>query len=568
MMHDWIITDRTEAAAASLAKAIGIPPVVAGILIARGIETPEAARRFLDPELADIPDPFALANMPKAAERVADAVARGETVGIFGDYDADGVTATALLARFLRETGAATVVALPSRFGEGYGLTSAAVDDLAARGATLIVTVDNGTRAFEAIRHAKGVGLDIVVTDHHDPDGELPQALAIVNPKLAGTPPALKHLSGCGVAFMLALGVRRLLRERGLLGDPEPNLRQHLDLVAVGSIADAVELTGANRIFARHGIAELARSGKRGLRALMDVAGSDPARLTPGTVAFQLAPRINAAGRLADAGRAFALLVAEDATEALSLARELDGANRERQQVEERILNEALAMAERGGNAGRAAVVLASENWHVGVVGIVAAKIAERFGRPAVVITRDPRPARGSARSFGGINLVEALASCSDLLVAYGGHAMAAGLSVDAGSIDAFAERLDGVCAKLAATVAPRRLRLDAAIGAAEITGDLAAAIAKLGPFGAGNPEPALLLAGADVLDRRTVGNGHLKLRVRSQGLHFDAIGFGLAASFPEGAARVDLAFLPEFNTFQGITSVQLKLRALRPASE
>ena len=568
MNQDWSIRAIDDSLAERLASEAGLSSVAAGLLLSRGVRSAEDARRFLSPELSDIPDPFSLPGMEAAAARIAAAVKGGERIAVFGDYDADGVTSTAILARFLSEVGAAPLTALPSRFGEGYGLTAQAVDDLKAGGATLIITVDNGTKAFEAIDHARSAGVDVVVTDHHETEGALPRAAAVVNPKREGSPAELANLCGAGVAFMTALAVRKLLREMELLPSPEPNLRRHLDLVAIGAIADSVELTGANRIFAKHGIAEISRSGKPGIRALMAVAGSDPAKLTPGAVAFGLAPRINAAGRLSDASRALTLLLSEDPEESAKIAGELDAANRRRQEVEEKIVSEAMAMLENDRDLpSRSAIVLSSEGWHIGVVGIVAAKIAQRFSRPAVVITRDAMPARGSARSFTGINVVEALASCGELLVKFGGHMMAAGLSIDARSIEPFAARFDEECARRSAEAGPARLVVDAEVSPGEITEELVSELAKLGPFGPGNPEPVLMLRSARVSGARIVGNGHLKLTAKCGGLSFDAIGFGMADSLPPGDSEVSLAFLPEINTWQGFSSVQLKLCALKPLS-
>ena len=569
MPQKWIIHEVDEVRGRRLASEAGLHPVVAGLLLSRGICSADEAKKFLEPKLSDIPDPFSLSGMEEAASRIADAFEASERIAIFGDYDADGVTATAILSRFFAEAGFAPLTSLPSRFGEGYGLTSAAVDDLKDKGVTLIVTVDNGTRAFEAISHARAEGVDVVVTDHHDVGSSLPDAVAVVNPKREGSPGELLHLCGAGVAFMLTMALRKRLRERNRLASPEPNIRQHLDLVAIGAIADSVELVGANRIFAKHGLVEIARSKKSGIRALIEVAGSRADKLTPGAVAFQLAPRINAAGRLSDAGRALKLMLSDDESESSTIARELDAANRERQAVEERIVTEAMSiLAADPRLPSRSAIVLSSDGWHVGVVGIVAAKIAQRFCRPAVVITRDSRPPRGSARSFTGINMVEALSSCGDLLVKFGGHAMAAGLSVEESSIEAFTERFDEACAALAPLTSPNSLSIDARVSADELTEELAAGIASMGPFGAGNPEPVLMLDEAEIVDRRIVGNGHLKLKLKSGGLIFNSIGFGMADSISPEARSVSAAFTPELNTWQGMTSLQLKLCALKPASE
>lgn len=566
MSQDWIIADIDDGAALELAADVGVHPITARVLIARGAAESKSARRYLEPALTDIPDPDALPGMEEAVTRLAQAVGERETIALFGDYDVDGVTGTALLALFLSAVGAQPIPFLPDRQGEGYGLAPAAVEEMRASGATLIVTIDNGTRSHEAIARAREKGIDVIVTDHHPVGQKLPPAIAIVNPKLPGTPEALAPLSGCGVAFMVVLGLRRRLREKGLLPSPEPNLRQHLDLVALGTIADAVDLVGVNRPLVRHGLAEIARSGKPGIRALMDVSGTDPARLSPGNVSYQLSPRINAAGRLLSAHKAYDLLLADDMATARPIARELDAANRERQRIEERIVGEALTMAAQATAGGpRSGLVLASKGWHVGVIGIVAAKVAERSRCPAAVVSLDMTPARGSARSVHGIDVARALAASADCLVRHGGHAMAAGFSLDADQVDSFAERFERACADLAPADRRQALSIDAIAAPLDITGRLAQEIASCQPFGNGNPEPLIALLDADVVDRRIVGIKHLKLRLRSQGIHFDAIGFGLGDALPPEVNRVALAFVPEIQTFQGVSSVQLKFRAVKP---
>ncbi|MFH0799041.1 MAG: single-stranded-DNA-specific exonuclease RecJ, partial [Pseudomonadota bacterium] len=431
-------------------------------------------------------------------------------------------------------------------------------------GARLIVTVDSGTRAAEGIARAKGFGIDVVVTDHHEAKGELPSAHAIVNPqRLAGYSPH-RELSGCGVAFMLALALRKKLRNDGKLPSPEPNLKRQLDLVALGTIADVVPLSGANRILVRHGLGEIADARRPGIAALIEVSSTNTGEMNPDSIAFQLAPRLNAAGRLGSAHEALDLLMCDDPSRSLEIARSLDRANRERQRVEGVILEEAYAMLSARGSTGQSSVVLSSDGWHVGVIGIVASKIARRAGIPAVVISRDSKPARGSARSIDGINLVEALSECGDLLVRYGGHTMAAGLSINEDRIDEFSARLDGICRKMLPIGALHHLLIDAEVMPSEINGELIAELSNLKPFGAGNPEPLLAMRGASVLSRRILGQKHLKLRVGSGGFGFDAIGFNMAGDLLEDQKNISLAFTPELNTWNGTTSVQLKIKDIK----
>lgn len=558
----WIVTDTNEALTKSLAGTLGIHPVTAKILLNRGVKDAEGAGRYFNPKLSDIPDPFLIPDMEKGAARIALAVEKKEKIAIFGDYDADGVTGSALLSLFLDAVGNRPLVFLPDRQGEGYGITKSAIAKMVAEGSRLIITVDNGTRAVDEISYAKSLGMDVVVTDHHNVEGGLPFACAVINPQRLTGDSELRELSGCGLAFMTALAVRKILREKGLLSQPEPNLKEHLDLAALGTVADAVPLVGINRILVRHGLLEIAGSKKAGIRALIEEAGTDVKTYGTDSVSFHLAPRLNAAGRLGSAHNALSLLVCGEESEARETARLLDGLNRERQKVEGKILNEAVLLIEKEVLKKRtASIVVASENWHVGVIGIAAAKISERWGMPTAVITRDFKPARGSARGLLGGDLVGLLSVCGEHLVRFGGHAMAAGFAIEEKNLDRFAESFDRVCASAAGGHTADALRIDAELNACDLSAKLVEEISNCRPFGIGNPEPILLMQNLSVLSARTVGNGHLKLCVRKDGVMFDAIGFRLAPKFPFEARSVSLAFVPEFNTWNGVTSVQLKIR-------
>lgn len=569
MSQDWIIADVDDVAARQLAGATGLHRITARILINRGATEIDLTRRFLNPQLSDIPDPYLLPDMTQAISRIAMAIAKREQIAIYGDYDADGITGTAILTQFLREIGVSPIVALPSRFGEGYGLTPQAVAAFVKQGAHLIITIDNGTRAHEAIDYARSLDIDVVVTDHHEAGKSLPNAVAVVNPKCSNTPSSLASLAGCGVAFMLVLALRRHLRESGVLNSAEPNLRKCLDLVALGTIADAVDLTGVNRILVRHGLAEISKAERIGVRALIDVSATNPKAIRTNSVAFQLAPRLNAAGRLFDAQEALDLLLCSEAYEAGRLAQKLDEINCERQRIEEKILSEAMAIIDSKSEIkNHVSIVLASKGWHIGVIGIVAAKIAERSNRPTVIISLDSNPARGSARSFGTINISYALGQAGDHLVKFGGHAMAAGLSIEESAIDRFAECFEDICCGQPSSSLRSPLVLDALVTPHEITRQLVEEISSCHPFGAGNPEPLMLLSSMNVCDRRIVGNGHLKLKLRKEGITFDAIGFRMADALVPDASQVAIAFTPEFNTWNGTTSVQLKIKGIKSTSE
>ncbi len=566
MSYTWTINTIDLEAAAQLARALELHPIVAQIMIGRGITQPEAARRWLEPELAGLPDPDTLPDMMLATERLAHAISNGERIALFGDYDVDGVSGTALVVRALRHLGAAPLFMLPSRHGEGYGLTTAAVEALHERGASLIVTVDNGTRSFAEVEHARSLGMDVIITDHHDASAGRPDAIAVVNPQLDEQHPENAVLSGCGVAFMLMLSLRRNLRNAGVANAATLNGKRLLDLVALGTIADIVPLTGPNRILVRHGLQELAAGERAGVRALMQVSRTSPDALTPITVAFQLAPRLNAAGRMGSAEPALNLLLTDDPDEAVALATELDRTNQERRQLESNILAEIdkELSAEEAPHRPRG-LVLAGSDWHVGVLGIVASKLARRLNLPVAVFTTSTTPARGSARAPNAVNLMTALGSCADLLVRYGGHAQAAGMSIDPKRMDAFRTRFDQSCRLLCSETAGPQTVVDALVDPKDVSLDLVEQLDRLEPFGAGNPEPVLGMHHLDVVERRIVGKGHLKLTLAREGQRFEAIGFSFADRLQESCSRVSAAFVPQMNTWNGVTSIQLKLKDIQP---
>lgn len=561
-MHSTWLTSAIDSDTIALARDIGLSPITARVLINRGITGKEQARTYLDPVLSDIPDPLLIPKMDMAVDRIIRAITKKEQIAIFGDYDVDGVTATALLVNFLSAAGARPIWALPHRMREGYGLTINAIDEFRSKNASLIITVDNGTRAVEEVKHASSFGIDVIVTDHHDTDSKLPAALAVINPKLLGPSSPHSDLAGVGVAFMLILALRKKLRGLKLFSGPEPNLRQHLDLVAMGTIADVMPLTGINRILVKHGIREIAFTSKIGLKALIDISGTNVQKLTPEAIAFQIAPRINAAGRVGDAVWALELLLGDEPVKAAEIAAMLDSHNRERQKMEQRILLEANKLLQSDPDfEGRSSIVLARENWHVGVVGIAAAKVAERFGKPAVILSKDVTPAKGSARGISGLNLVDILSECRAHLVRFGGHAMAAGLSVNFENIDGFSAQFDDVCKRHLPSGYAKSLSIDARVALSDINQGLVDELSLLAPYGAGNREPIFAADGLKILNRRILSEKHLKLKVGAQNLSFDAIGFNMADRLPDSVNTASLAFTPEFNTWNGITSIQLRIK-------
>lgn len=539
----WVVAP-PDGDAERLATALGLHPITAALLRRRGVRTPAEAERFLNPRLADLSDPETLSGMRAAVERVAQAISAGDRIAIHGDYDVDGITSTAILLRGLGGVGAAGAPPLwylPHRLRDGYGLGEWAVEALVADGARLLIAADCGITAAGAVARGRARGVDVVVLDHHTPAADRPAAF-IVEPKRDGqdaTP-----LCAAGLALMFVMALRRRL---GVLPVIPPGL---VSLAALGTVADVVPLIEDNRRLAAAGLLEMRAAPLAGLAALAEIAGvTGP--VTTWHVSWQLAPRLNAPGRLGDPSPALRLLLTDDEAEARALAQELDSVNRERQEILERTLAEAMTQAEE--RAPAAAFVVAGEGWHPGIVGLVAGRLAERYQRPAVAIGVSDGSGRGSARSVPGFNLIEALAACENHLVAFGGHAMAAGLSIAGEAISEFRESFTALAEPGSAErAATSRLVVDAELRLAELTVSLASELARLAPFGSGNPEPLFGVTGVRTLRRRVVGDGrHLRLDVTDGNATLEAIGFAMAAPaelliFTE--APVDLAVVPELD--------------------
>ena len=565
----WIVPQpgpEDEAAAERIARALGLKPLAARLLVRRGIRDAEAARAFLEGGPETLHDPFRMKGMREAAERVRAAVGRGERIRIFGDYDADGVSATALARLLLRELGADFDHAVPHRTLEGYGLSAAAVEAAAEAGVRLILTVDNGISAGEAIARAGELGIDVVVTDHHEPPPVLPRAAAIVNPKQPGCPYPFKGLAGVGVAFKLA---------HALLGRPP---LEWAELAAIGTIADLMPLADENRFIVRHGLGLMRRTGRPGIRALAAKCGVELPALNADTVAFGMAPRINAAGRMKHAEPAIRLLLTDDEAEAEACAAELDALNRERQRLVDAITVEAEAIwadrvraAETAGGERPRVIVAAGEDWNAGVVGIVASRLIERHYRPALVLGIDPETglAKGSARSIPGFDLHAALTACADLLDHFGGHQAAAGLTLRAERLPELEARLDALAAGwLTEDDFVRKVEIDLVCAPHEATLEAAEQLRLLEPYGYGNPRPTLLVADVPVRSARTIGKDGKHLQIAPEGPPgtLEAVGFGFGdwAARLSDTARVDLVGELGVNEWNGRRKPQLIVRDLR----
>lgn len=554
----------------ALAQATGLPEIVARVLAGRAIDA-GAVDGFLEPRLRDqLPDPEHLRDMGKAAERLARAIVAGEEIAVFGDYDVDGATSAALLARFVRAAGGRVRTYIPDRLKEGYGPSAAALRRLQREGAAVVVTVDCGVSAHAALGEAAAAGVEVIVVDHHLAEPRLPEALAIVNPNRLDESSPHRQLAAVGVTFLLVVAVNRRVRARGWYNArAEPDLFELLDLVALGTVCDVVPLNGLNRALVVQGLKVLARRGNCGIAALADVARLEgPCEAYH--LGFVLGPRVNAGGRVGEADLGVRLLGTDDPLEARAIARQLDAYNRERQAIEASVLADALALAEPQAKQGAPLICVASANWHPGVIGIVAGRLRERFDRPAFVIAFDGEIGRGSGRSANGVDLGAAVIAArqSGLLVNGGGHSNAAGLTVERPRLEALREFLGQ---RIGEQVADRELRpiliLDGALSLAAATNELAANLTRVGPFGVGNPEPRFAFPGVSVVRADVVGQSHIRCILadgrgaRLSGIAFRAVGTALDGALRGTAgATLHLAGRLRADQWRGTPRVQVQI--------
>lgn len=541
-------------------------PATAAVLANRGLTDPDAALAFLRPAFAQLPDPARMKDMDAALRVLVPAIRERRRIVVHGDYDVDGVGGSAILTEFLRAVGADVEPFIPDRRLHGYGFSYASLGECLALGAEVIVTCDCGTASVAEIAAASAQGVGVVVTDHHEPGPALPRAAALLNPRQPGETFPDRNLCGTGVAFFLVIALRRALREAGWFGAsrPEPNLRALLDVVAVSTIGDVVPLVGVNRVLTREGLPMIGR--RPGLAALASVAGLAGRAVSEYGVAFGVVPRINAAGRLGSARCALELLLSRDPEEAQRLAGELDAANRRRQEIEARMLEEALSLvASDPSLAAAPSLVLASERWHMGVVGIIAARLVDRFHKPsiALAIGEDGR-ARGSARSIHHLDLMETLAGCARHLQAWGGHPMAAGVTLAAEGIPALREAFAREAGRrLSIDQLVPELAIDALVSPEDLHDRLVEELTRLAPHGMSNPEPVLLMRAARITHSKVVGRNHLRLDLMGGRGRVEAIGFGFGDCRPRLPERVDLAVVPQRKEWGGVFRTELRIRDL-----
>ncbi len=562
LSKQWILRHVDPREQMALASLLSISPMTASVLVARGVTTKEQADHLMNPHQSGTHDPFLIPDVEKAVDRLHRAVQTGERMCFYGDYDVDGMSATSLYVLFFRGLGANVCWYIPHRLGEGYGLNVSAITRLRGDGVTLLVTSDCGTTAHREVEAACRLGLDVIITDHHQGEDLLPPAFAIMNPYRRDSIYPFPGLCSAGLAYKVVQAYQTKY------GKGQVALESLLDLVALATVADVVPLQDENRYLVRQGLDLISRGLRPGINALKSAAGVEHT-CTAGTIAFRLAPRINAAGRLAHADLGVQLLTTESEAEAHQIAGQLEQLNRERQAIEEQTVVQALAAVD--SDDLPAALVVASRDWHLGVVGIVAARLVERYHRPAVVIAiNDHGIGKGSARSIPGFDLYQALSECRHVLEGYGGHPAAAGLTIEESHLPEFVEQFQHVATRWGGQHdRDPLLQVDAEVKLIDVGPRVIRELDLLHPFGAGNPEPVFVVRNLTMLDVRVVGEGHLKLVVRQPGsTPVESIGFRLGDLLTQrGLSRtapIDLAFMPELNRWNGLDRIQLRIKDLR----
>lgn len=563
ILRKWEVRPLDKERAAAFAQTYGVPFFLAMLMNIRGLDDAAHLREFLG-EGEPLSDPFLLKDMDKAAARITHAVDNMEKIAVYGDYDADGVTSTAMLYSYLETRGADVIFYIPQREGEGYGMNMGAVEYLKEQGVSLIVTVDNGISSVQEVARANELGIDVVVTDHHRPQEILPDAVAVVDAYRPDDTSPYKHFSGVGIAFKLLMAL-----EDGA-GDVEDLLEAYSDLAAIGTIGDIVPLTGENRTLIRAGLERLSQSDRPGVQALLENAGIAGKTLTSTNVAFTLVPRINATGRMGAPERAVRLLISGYEEEAEVLSEEICADNEERRRVEAEIAEAAFADIEAKGYMKDRVVVVDGENWHHGVIGIVASRVTERCGKPCMIISRGETEAKGSGRSIEGFSLFEAICACGDLLIKFGGHPMAAGITLKPENIEAFRKRINRYAAEHFPQMPTQTVTLDCKLNPAALSVSMAQSLTQLEPFGNGNPQPVFGLFNMEISNVTPVGGGgHLRLTLEKNGAVITAMRFNTK---PEELPyhigdKIDLAVQLEAREFRGQPSLTVIVRDMKFAA-
>jgi single-stranded-DNA-specific exonuclease len=571
--REWVVHEADEAICQRFIDEMDLTPLSARILYNRGIRDGEDAHRFLNASLHHLNAPSLFPDMETAVERIHLAVVRKEKVLVYGDYDVDGLTGTAVLVHFLRTLGLEPCFHVPDRLLEGYGFHSEALPGFLEQGIRLIVTVDCGISAVEAVQEANRLGIDVIITDHHECTLPLPPALAILNPKIPGSGFPFRDLAGVGVAFYLIIALRKRFRETGIWVEiPEPNLVEYLDLVTLGTLADMVPLRQENRVFVKFGLQEITKGKRPGVQILKEQAGiqGDVCQTRP--LIFRMIPRINAPGRMGCSGVSLDILLCEETDRARQISRVLEGRNRERKTMEERVHRQARVMAQKQVDLDRTVLVLAADDWHRGILGIVASRIAQEFRRPAALVSFQGEMGKGSIRSIDDLDILEAVLACRLLLEDFGGHRMAAGFSLKRHNLEDFQDAFEkAVLRKLQrGHEYPSRLVLDSWVrNPEELNARFLEELVKIGPFGYGNEEPVLGIRGVKIVKKEVVGGSHLKLVLAFGAARFESIGFGMGKDrgiMENDCGLWDVAFTPQQEVWKGRARTSFRIVAIQPS--
>lgn len=559
MKTSWILQKENQKLSEKISKSLNISPITAQLLINRGINTVEEAHQFLNSSLFDLPSPFLMSGMDKAVQRIIKAIENMEKIGIYGDYDVDGVTSTALLYNFLKELGSRVTYYNPDRFTEGYGINIEAIKKLNDQGVKLIISGDCGITAVDEVEKAKEFGIDFIITDHHKPPEEIPKAIAVLNPQLSDCSYPGKEITGVGVIFNLALALRRTLRETGFFEGKEPNLGAYLDLVALGTVADCGSITNVNRILVKEGLKRMTTPKRLGLIALKEASGIT-GDVSSFDIGYRLGPRINASGRLNTAKQAVELFISNDPKSAKELALGLNRENSNRQGIEANILEQAFSMIDseplfKESNS----IVLDSKNWHQGVIGIVASRIVDRYLKPTFLIAvNDSGMGKGSGRSLEGINIYTALAECSELFEEFGGHDLAAGITIKQHNIEEFRVKFNKAFEGFKDKYI-RKIKVDGLLEVNNLSKELISEFGNLAPYGIGNPEPVFLSTSLEIVGTKMFKEKHLSLKLKNGTKTYDAVWFNSKLEL-EPKNKIDIIFTPEINTWNGSNNIRLRI--------
>ncbi len=570
--HKWKFADPVMETVEQLVEKLKVSHILGKLMVNRGIQSIEEGKFFLEAQLNNLPDPFEMRGMKEAVERIITAIKNREQITIFGDYDVDGVTSTALMIHFFRELNTPFDYYLPDRMEEGYGVNEDALDEIKSRGSSIVITADCGITAVKQVDYAQSIGLDVIVTDHHQISDEgLPKALAILNPHQPDCDYPFKFLSGVGIVFKFALGIRRGLLDAGWKANDLPNLKQHLDLFTLGTIGDMAPLTGENHVLTSHGLEEMRISTKPGLVALKSIAGIN-GKVDSFSIGFGLGPRLNAAGRLGKADHGLDLLVSSNLNDAMDIAKQLDCLNEERKETQKWSQKEAEYLIERQVDLEKdRVIVLASENFHQGVIGIVAAKIVQMFYRPTVLIALKDGVGKGSARSIPTFNLFKAFTNCSEHLIRYGGHAYAAGLNIEENKIDDFRKAINEVGHQfLTDDKLIPEINVDTTVLFRDLTPEFFDCVQNLGPFGQVNTQPVFHSKAIQVRDLKWIGKekNHVRFRAFQEGDSINVIGFKLASVVKKLDLEqpMDIVYELHPNDWNGRLNLELKLIDIKPS--